>query len=105
MVGYINATVTIVVTTVVPSPTFPPMTVRLTPSMAHQVCVVLSWHAHPRGRSSLDSVGVDLGAKHEKGPSGGALCGGADGPRHRAGRCTTWRTRDSSSAYVQTVCA
>jgi hypothetical protein len=87
MVGCINATVTIVVTTVVPSPTFPPMTVRPTPSMAHQVCVVLSRHAHPRGRSDLDSVGVDLGAKHEKGLSSGALCEGVDGPRHRAGWC------------------
>jgi hypothetical protein len=35
-------------------------------------------------------LGVDLGAKHENEPSGGALCGGADDPQHTAGHSATW---------------
>jgi hypothetical protein len=35
-------------------------------------------------------VGADLGAKHGNKPPGDALCGGADGPRHRAGHSATW---------------
>jgi hypothetical protein len=55
------------------------------------------WH----NMVNLHSGGADLGAKHWNEPSGDALRGGADGPRHRAGRSTS----GSSSAYVRTVCA
>jgi hypothetical protein len=35
-------------------------------------------------------VDADLGAKHWNEPLVGALCGGANGPRHRAERSMTW---------------
>jgi hypothetical protein len=53
---------------------------------------------------SVRCVGADLDAKHLNEPPGGALCRGAGGPHHKAGRFATWRRRsDSSSAYVWTV--
>jgi hypothetical protein len=48
-------------------------------------------------------VGDDPGAKHWNGPPGGAPYGGADGPRHKAGRSSTWRRSDSSSVGAQKV--
>jgi hypothetical protein len=39
--------------------------------------------------SSTSVVSADTGAKHLKRLSGGALCGGADGSRHRAERSVT----------------
>jgi hypothetical protein len=51
----------------------------------------------------VDSVGTNPDAKHGNRPPGGALCGGADGPRHRAGQSATWRRSGSSSAHFRTV--
>jgi hypothetical protein len=61
-----------------------------------------SRHLVPRGVAKK-CVGTNPCAKHGNGPPDGALCGGMDGPRHRAGRSVTWRRSDSSSAHFRTV--
>jgi hypothetical protein len=48
-------------------------------------------------------VGTDPDVKHGNGPHGGALCGGADGPRHRAKQSAAWRKSGSFSAHFRAV--